>query len=280
MPESSRTAKMAAGVALRAEPIDEEAIRILLALNDEDFSIRLAVEAISQTRKLTPEAWKTLNQNRFRPAITKALHASLETAYSERNDRGAKQVVYYLTKLRLEKEEYDQLVAEALEHHHVHMAAWLMARPNVSVDRLSINRWVRRNTGLAIDLAEEIERQVESSGATNGKKLFLDGVAEDIRLIVKDNAELRGMLERATPDEIADALHNCLAVTSESIEALERFAWDRPECAERLVQLIQDDAKEIEDDGAPKAVGNFFRNLARTLSQVAAEAETAARIGG
>lgn len=280
MPKSSQFAKMAASLATRADVIDEEVARILLALNDVEFACQLFAEAAARGKSVTPEAWKAIRTNTPRSILPASLFDAFVAALRERNDRGAKQLGYFLAKLKPEKDDANRLIAEALGYDNLHVAVWIMRRPTIEINRLVIYRWLKNKSDRALDLANELNRQVDISNDNEGRRTYLDGLAKDLRSIVTDNEELRRLLKEGEPDEIADVIYNCLFMTDESREALERFAWDRPECIPHLADLIQKDAKDVVEDGATKALGGFLRTLAHELTQHAEAAMTAAHIGG
>ncbi len=280
MPESSQFAKHAACLAMTARVVDEEIARILLALNDAGFICRLVADAAIQDKTITPDAWKVLSKALPRQTLTTRLSDAFNASLRKRNDRGAKNAAYFLTKLRLDKAETDLMIMESLGHDNLNVAVWLMRRPMVETNRLAIYRWLKKNFNRAMDLADEIIKQLETTKDSEGKKSFLENLAEDIRCIVTSNETLRQAISRGEPDEIADALYSCLLVTDESLEAMEHFAWDNPERIPHLAELMQKDAKEVVEDGATLAVGNFFRALAQELIKHAEAAKTAARIGG
>ncbi|MFA5186268.1 MAG: hypothetical protein WC551_07315 [Patescibacteria group bacterium] len=280
MPESSQFAKQAACLAMTAKVVDEEIARILLALNDTGFVCRLFADAAVQDKTITPGAWRTLSNALPRETLAAHLHDAFISALRNRSDRGAKNTGYLLAKLKLDKEEVDTMITAALDHDNLHMAAWLMRRPAILVNRLTIYRWLKKNSKRATDLSCEIERQLEAAKDHGGRRQFLEHLAEDVSCVIKDNEALRQAISRGEPDEIADALYGCLLVTDESREAMEQFAWDNPERIPHLAELMQKDAKEVVEDGATPAMGNFFRAFAQELIKRAEAAKTAARLGG
>ncbi len=271
---------MAASLALQANVIDEEAVRILLALNDSNFVCKLFVDVAVQDRTVTPEAWHLMCRITPESILSTTMFNTFMVALRERNDRGAQRLAYFLTKLQSQKEKVDRIITEALAHGSLYVAAWIMTRPSVEVNRPVLHPWLIANSSRIKDLVDELEKQIERSKISNGKRNYLENLAGFLRNIVKDNAELQSTLKQGTPDEVSDALCNCLLVTDGSKKALEQYACDRPECIPQLAELIQKYAKGIEDNGTTKAVGNFFRYLAHALIQHANASMTAARVGG
>jgi len=275
MTESSQHAKMAASLALQASLVDEEEARILLALNDQQFAARLAAEAVALGKTITPKALEAFGQSDFVSAWAEAMLDATLVAIRAQNERGAKSLVHLLSRLKWEV-DHDRLIHEALDHGQYAIAAWLIQRPRMKIDRTRLNRWIIYNSVSAPILAEELEKQSGRNGLSDGKRNFLECLADDIRRVIQDNAELKQALEQGFPEMIADAIHNCLLVTQESINALEDFARRRPERIPDLIRLIGDDAAECKSEGYTGLAG-FYRSLTFSLSQHAAAASQVAR---